>query len=332
MKSDAASRQNEALSGRLWVVATPLGNPGDLSPRAREVLAAVDCVLAEDTRRSGLLLAACGVKAAGFMSLHEHNEQSRLKTILAELQQGRNFALVSDAGTPLLSDPGYRLVRACREQGILVSPLPGPSAPLAALSAAGLPPQPYVFLGFPPRKAGEVRKFFRPYLALPATIAFFERKDRLKNTLELLYELCGDREICIARELTKTHEEFILTELAKFGELPELLGEITVLLGPPSGKTTVSPSGMSAALPDASAGAVSDTQAEILPDLPLVARPGAVPGVTDQSEVLRLAAVLQKNSAEGFKPRRLARQVRDLTEGWRVDDIYVLLQGMDFKE
>lgn len=228
------TQETPLLPGCLWVVATPLGNPADLSPRAREVLAQADCVLAEDTRRSGLLLAACGVKARGFMSLHDHNEERKIPQLLEELAAGRSFALVSDAGTPLFSDPGFRLVRACRERGFKVSPLPGPSAPLAALCASGLPPQPFVFLGFPPRKEGDIRKFFAPWAALSATLCFFERKDRLKNTLALLFELCGPRELCIARELTKTYEEFINLNLSAYATLPdELLGEITVLLGPP---------------------------------------------------------------------------------------------------
>ena len=222
------------ISGRLWVVATPLGNPGDLSPRAREILGSVDGVLAEDTRRSGILFARCGVSAAAFTSFHEHNEEERLPQALAWLREGKELALVSDAGTPLLSDPGYRLVRACREEGIRVSPLPGPSAPVAALSASGLPPYPFIFLGFVPRKAAERENFFMPYARLCATLIFFERKDRLAETLEAAFRLLGPRQACIARELTKTHEEFISFSLEQHGELPRhLLGELTVLVGPP---------------------------------------------------------------------------------------------------
>ena len=220
--------------GTLWIVATPLGNPGDLSPRAREVLGSVDGILAEDTRRAGLLMSKCGITASSFTSFHDHNEEARLPQVLGYLQEGKNLALVSDAGTPLLSDPGYRLVRACREAGIRVSPLPGPSAPVAALSASGLPPQPFVFLGFAPRKRSEQEEFFAPYASLGATLIFFERKDRLMSTLETAYSLLGPRDACIARELTKTYEEFILFSLDALADLPkELLGEITVLIGPP---------------------------------------------------------------------------------------------------
>ncbi|MDR1242726.1 MAG: 16S rRNA (cytidine(1402)-2'-O)-methyltransferase [Deltaproteobacteria bacterium] len=224
-------------TGQLWVVATPLGNLGDFSPRAGEILTLADCVLAEDTRRARLFFAACGIKARALMSLHEHNELERLAAILSALAQGKNFALISDAGTPLYSDPGYRLVRACRERGYKVVPVPGPSAPLAALCASGLPPQPSVFLGFLPRKKGDLRVFIQPYARLPATLVFFERKDRLKNSLALLYEFCGERELCIARELTKVFEEFMFFQLRDFAAVPDdLLGELTVLLGPPGDK------------------------------------------------------------------------------------------------
>ena len=223
-------------SGILWIVATPLGNPGDLSPRARETLAAVDGILAEDTRRAGLLLARCGIEPPVFTSLHDHNEAERVETVLGWLREGKQLALVSDAGTPLLSDPGFRLVRACRKAGIAVSPVPGPAAPLAALSACGLPPQPFVFLGFPPRKESERLSFFSPYASLPATLVFFERKDRLRSTLDAARRTLGNREGCIARELTKTFEEFIPFSLDALDAVPtELLGEITVVLGPPAG-------------------------------------------------------------------------------------------------
>lgn len=221
-------------SGTLWIVATPLGNPGDLSPRAREVLGSAHGILAEDTRKTGALFSRCGVKAAAFTSFHDHNEQSRLPQVLAWLKEGRNLALVSDAGTPLLSDPGYRLVRACRNEGIPVSPIPGPSAPLAALSASGLPPHPFVFLGFAPRKASEREALFAPYAALPATLIFFERKDRLSATLQSAFKVLGTREACVARELTKPYEEFLFFPLEEYAALPDLLGEITVILGPPS--------------------------------------------------------------------------------------------------
>ena len=220
--------------GTLWIVATPLGNPGDLSPRAKEILEGAAHVLAEDTRRAGQLFARCGMKHHGFSSFHDHNEEERLPRVLEALEGGQQVALISDAGTPLLSDPGFRLVRACRERGIVVKPVPGPSAPVTALCASGLPPLPFVFLGFPPRKEGEREAFFAPYASLPATLIFFERKDRLGETLGTAYTLLGERELCVARELTKTYEEFIHLPLSRYAELSDaLLGELTILLGPP---------------------------------------------------------------------------------------------------
>ncbi|MDL2285565.1 16S rRNA (cytidine(1402)-2'-O)-methyltransferase [Desulfovibrio sp. OttesenSCG-928-F07] len=277
--------QKNLQAGELRVVATPLGNPGDLSPRAKEALATADCILAEDTRRTGLLLAQCGIKATRMASLHDHNEEKKLNSVLQELEQGKNLALVSDAGTPLLSDPGYRLVRSCREAGFTVRPLPGPSAPLTALCASGLPPQPFIFLGFPPRKTGEQNKFFAPYATLSVTVIFFERKDRLHDTLNTLYHLYGKREVCVARELTKTYEEFIHLYLDDLSALPqELLGEITVIVGPP------------------------------LEDIK-----------TPQESVLALAKELQQENNGTLKPRALAKLLKDKTSGWSTDDIYALL-------
>lgn len=222
------------MPGTLFIVATPLGNLEDLSPRARRVLTAADAVLAEDTRRAGLLCQRLGIEAKRFLSFHDHNETGRLPQAMSLLEAGQTLALVSDAGTPLLSDPGFRLVRAAREAGHAVVPVPGPSAPVAALSACGLPPQPFVFLGFLPRKPGEVKKTLEPYANLPASIVFFERKDRLAASLALAREILGERECCLARELTKEHEEFILGSLSSLAAAErELLGELTVVLGPP---------------------------------------------------------------------------------------------------
>ncbi len=222
-------------SGQLWIIATPLGNPGDLSPRAKEFIQSADLLLAEDSRRAGFLFHACKIPQRPVLSYFEHNEAERLDEILAALKAGRNIALISDAGTPLLADPGYRLVRACRKQGIRVSPVPGPSAPAAALSAAGLPPIPYSFLGFLPRDKGSLRALFQSFATIPGSLIFFERKDRLAASLALAYEILGERETAICRELTKTHEEFRLGLLSEYPRLSEnLLGEITVILGPAS--------------------------------------------------------------------------------------------------
>jgi len=220
-------------SPSLWVVATPLGNLGDFSPRAREVLAAADMVLAEDTRRTAGLLRNAGIEAR-LVSCHDHNEEQRIPEMLEAMRAGSTLALVSDAGTPLFSDPGYRLVRAARKAGLTVSAVPGPSAPLCALAASGIAPQPFTFLGFAPRKQSEQLAFFEQFARTPSTLIFFERKNRLRTTLETAYNALGPRELCVARELTKAHEEFILCRLEEFQTVPDdLLGEITVIVGPP---------------------------------------------------------------------------------------------------
>lgn len=225
----------------LWIVSTPIGNLEDLSPRARSILSEADLVLAEDTRRTGLLLSQCGIKARKLSSFHDHNEADRQKDVMALLEAGKNVALVSDAGTPLLADPGYRLVRECRNNGIRVSPIPGPSAPVAALSAAGIPPLPFTFLGFLPRTEGARKELFKAYASVPGSLVFFERKDRLSESLTQAYDILGPREIAICRELTKTYEEFIVGRLEEGAELAKnLLGEITVVIGPPEKKERAS--------------------------------------------------------------------------------------------
>ena len=223
----------ETRAGTVWIVATPLGNARDLSPRAAEVLGAAGVVLAEDTRRTGLLLKTLDITANRLVSFHEHNEEDRLPQVLAWLAAGEDVALVSDAGTPLLADPGYRLVRAAREAGYVVHPVPGPSAILAALSAAGLAPYPFSFLGFPPRAAYEARELFARFGATGASLVFFERKNRLADTLAVALDALSDRDCVICRELTKTFEEFLPGRLSDFaGRDLELLGEVTVVVGP----------------------------------------------------------------------------------------------------
>lgn len=227
------------MRGTVWIVATPLGNLGDLSPRARETLERVEVVLAEDTRRTGQLLQLAGISGKRLLSLHEHNEEERLGEVLDLLAAGTDAAVVSDAGTPLIADPGYRLVAACRERGLTVSPVPGPCAPIAALMGSGLPPYPFVFLGFLPRREGEIRALFRQYADLQATLVFFERKNRIARTLEVAGEVLGERDFCLARELTKKHEQFINGRLGEPLADPDgLRGELTVVIGPPQAATS----------------------------------------------------------------------------------------------
>jgi 16S rRNA (cytidine1402-2'-O)-methyltransferase len=222
------------MPGKLLVVSTPIGNLDDLSPRARAAFESADLVACEDTRHTGLLLHHLGIKKP-LVSLHEHNERQRLPRLLAELEAGRTVALASDAGTPLLSDPGFLLVREAAARGIRIEPLPGPSALLAALVASGLPPYPFTFAGFPPPKSGKRRTFFRSFAALPYTLIFFESPHRLLQSLDDALSELGDRPAAVARELTKVHEEVLrgkLSEIrAELGGRPSLKGEMVVVIG-----------------------------------------------------------------------------------------------------
>jgi 16S rRNA (cytidine1402-2'-O)-methyltransferase len=218
----------------LYVVSTPLGDPRDLSPRAIETLAGADVVFAEDTRTAGELLARHGLRKA-LRSCFDANEAARAAELGALLGAGRSAALVSEAGTPAVSDPGYELVRAAVAAGARVVPVPGPSALLAALVASGLPTARFFFGGFPPRKPGARRRIFEDVRALPATLIFYESPRRVAETLRDLAEaLGGDRPACLARELTKPHEELVrgtLAELAARYEAARPLGEVTLVVG-----------------------------------------------------------------------------------------------------
>lgn len=222
------------MAGRLLVVATPIGNLDDLSPRARAAFEAADLVACEDTRHTGRLLAHLGIKKP-LVSLHEHNERQRLPRLLADLEEGKVIAMASDAGTPLLSDPGFLLVREAAARGIRVEPVPGPSAPLAALVASGLPPYPFTFAGFAPPKSGKRRTFYRGLAGLGHTLIVFESPHRLLASLEDALAELGDRPAAIARELTKMHEEVLRGPLSELLETlrarPALKGEFVLVLG-----------------------------------------------------------------------------------------------------
>jgi 16S rRNA (cytidine1402-2'-O)-methyltransferase len=197
-----------AGTGVLYVVATPIGNMGDISARAREILAGVGAVAAEDTRHSGRLLRELGLERP-LISLHEHNERARLGELIARLRGGESIALVSDAGTPLVSDPGYLLVAAAIEAGILVSPVPGANAAIAALSASGLPCERFSFEGFLPARAAARRRRLAELAAEPRTLVLYEAPHRLVECLDDLVAACGEnRRACIAREITKRFETF----------------------------------------------------------------------------------------------------------------------------
>ena len=198
----------------LHIVATPIGNLEDVTLRALRVLGEAELVLAEDTRRTRVLLDRHGVKAAP-VSLHAHNEDSRIAKVLAVLDSGGNVALVSDAGTPLISDPGDRLVAAALQAGHEVAPVPGASASLSALSSSGLQTTPFTFVGFLPRRRGECERLLGSLRDRTETLVFFESPHRVAKTLTRLNAVLGDRAACVARELTKLHEEIARGTLAE---------------------------------------------------------------------------------------------------------------------
>jgi 16S rRNA (cytidine1402-2'-O)-methyltransferase len=222
------------MSGKLLVVATPIGNLGDLSDRARAAFEAADLIACEDTRHTGRLLAHLGIKKP-LVSLHEHNERQRLPRLLADLEEGKVIAVASDAGTPLLSDPGFLLVREAAARGVRVEAIPGPSALLVALVASGLPPYPFTFAGFPPPKSGKRRNFYKGWAALGHTLILFESPHRLIPSLEDALAELGDRPVAVARELTKLHEEILRGKLSEVLEelrgRAALKGEFVVVVG-----------------------------------------------------------------------------------------------------
>lgn len=236
------------MSGTLWVVSTPIGNLGDVSARAAEILGAADVIACEDTRHTGRLLHHLGLRKT-MRSLHEHNERARVAEILALLEGGRDVALVSDAGTPLLSDPGFVVVREATRAGYTVRPVPGPSAALAALVVSGLPPYPFTVLGFPPPRSGKRRTFLRRFAALEHTLVVFESPHRLIGSLDDAIAIWGDRPAAVARELTKLHEEVLRGTLRglrdELAARASIKGEIVVVVGgasdPPSREATSAP-------------------------------------------------------------------------------------------
>jgi len=223
------------MAGKLVLVASPIGNLEDVSPRARKALAEADLVACEDTRHSGRLLAHLGLEKR-LLSMHDHNERRRLPQLLEMLERGMTVAVLSDAGTPLLSDPGFPLVRAAAERGVRVEAIPGPSAVLTALVVSALPPYPFTFAGFPPpRGAKRRRRFYKPLAELDHTLVFFESPHRLLETLADLAGELGDRPAAVCRELTKLHEEVLRGNLGELheqlAERPTLKGEIVIVVG-----------------------------------------------------------------------------------------------------
>ncbi len=235
--SSAGSAQ--AAAAALVLVSTPIGNLKDISLRAREALQQADAVLCEDTRTSGVLMKAFGI-GTRLMALHEYNESARIPALVAAMQGGARYALISDAGTPLISDPGYRLTRAAIAAGLTVSGIPGPNAAVLALTLSGLPPHPFLFMGFLPAKAGPRQAALQTLRAaeaagLAATLVFYEAPHRIAETLADAVSIFGPRPAAVCRELSKHYEEVRrggLDELAAHYAVQAARGEITLVIGP----------------------------------------------------------------------------------------------------
>jgi len=220
------------MPGTLYLVATPIGNLSDITHRALQVLRDVYLIACEDTRHTQKLLNHYGINTKT-ISYHEHNEQQRAAQLIDQLKQGSNIAVVSDAGTPAISDPGFRLVRAAIENDVPVVPVPGPSALISALIAGGLPTDEFFFGGFLPARSNARRARLAKLQSVPGTLIFYEAPHRLAATLKDAYEILGERDAVVARELTKIHEEIRrgrLSQLSNYYEGEEPRGEIVVLI------------------------------------------------------------------------------------------------------
>jgi 16S rRNA (cytidine1402-2'-O)-methyltransferase len=217
------------MPGTLFVVATPIGNLEDITGRALRVLREASIIAAEDTRRTGHLLARYAITTPT-TSLHEHNEAQKTPSLVARLERGESIALVSDAGTPTISDPGHCLIKGAIDAGIRVEPIPGPSAAIAALAVSGLPTDSFSFLGFPPAKSNARSEWFARLRAVGGTIIFFEAPHRIRETLDELRREVGDCQVAVCRELTKAHEELVRGPISGvLSEISSSLGEFTVV-------------------------------------------------------------------------------------------------------
>jgi 16S rRNA (cytidine1402-2'-O)-methyltransferase len=252
---------NEVLFGELVVVATPIGNLGDISRRALELLTSADVVYCEDTRHSRTLFSAHGIPVKGRLhSLHEHNEVSQCEDIVARVREGQVVVLISDAGTPGISDPGSRVVAAVAEAGLRVTTAPGPAAVIAALTISGLATDRFVMEGFVGRKVGERELLFRQWIHEPRTIVFYESPQRLSTTLNELSVHFADRRVAVVREITKFHEEVVrgtVRDVANIFGARDVLGEIVVVLAGAPAALAVDDETVRAALVDQMASGLS---------------------------------------------------------------------------
>ncbi len=222
------------MNGRLLIVGTPLGNLADMPPRAVEALQSADLILCEDTRHTRKLLTHFGIDRPT-ESHHEHNEDETASALVDRIERGETLALVSDAGMPVISDPGYRIVRLARERGLVVEPIPGPFAGVLALAASGIAPLPFTFLGFTPHRQGERLDFYRSAAELGHTVVVYESPERIVASLEDALEVFGDSEVAVAREMTKMHEEIVSGTISEvlhlLHERERVHGEITIVFG-----------------------------------------------------------------------------------------------------
>lgn len=226
--------ESEHSGGCLYLVATPIGNLEDISLRALRILKEADLIACEDTRQTLKLLSHFQIRKP-LESYHEHNEMTRAPELILRMEEGARVALVSDAGTPVISDPGHRLVSLCLRHKIPVIPIPGPSAIIAALAACGLPSEEFTFLGFLPARPNERRRRLRQIASEPRSVVLYEAPHRLRAVLRDALEILGDRQVVVARELTKIHEEFLrgrIAELVNAFKETEPRGEITFIIGP----------------------------------------------------------------------------------------------------
>lgn len=256
------------MSGKLVVCPTPIGNLGDITKRVAEALAEADVVASEDTRRTRILLDHLGINTRP-IALHDRNERGAIAGLVEKISQGEKVALVSDAGTPVVSDPGFLLIRACVESGANVEVLPGPTAVTTALVASGLPADSFTFVGFLPRKAGELERLFS---GSAATLVAFESPNRIAAAMKVLAEFEPDRKVAVCRELTKVHEEVIrgsAEEVAQELAKRQVKGEVTVVVGPPEAEEDVgaTPEAIGAARDLVAAGAKPRAAAKVVAKL-----------------------------------------------------------------
>lgn len=279
--------QTEKPTGRLYLVSTPIGNLEDITLRALRILRECDLIACEDTRQTHKLLNHYEIRKR-LVSYHEHNEITRAPELVIELEQGAQVALVSDAGTPLVSDPGHRLVTLALRHHIPVVPIPGPSALIAALAGSGMPSEEFLFAGFLPSRSGERRAALQRYSQDHRTLLFYEAPHRLGETLQDAWEILGDRPACVAREVTKIHEEFLrgrLSELTEHIRQKPARGEITLLIGPANEESR---------------------QAQAVPTKTLVTR---VEELMQEQQIDRKAALKQAARERGLSKREAYKQL-----------------------